>query len=79
MVTEESVFKKQNIMQQSGRTKLSSMAICVVAAEKNSQFVSEGNFTAAGIKTLNKNILKISFWSWFTDDVSKVVALADSN
>lgn len=36
MITEEPVFKKQNIMQQSGKKK-SSSEICMLAAEKNTQ------------------------------------------
>lgn len=67
-------------MQQCGRTKLSSLAISMVAAEEHTQIcVREQFHTAAGVKVLNKNTLKISFWSWFTDDVSKVVAVVDSN
>lgn len=42
MITEEPVFKKQNIMQQSGKKKKSSSEICMLAAEKNTQIRVRG-------------------------------------
>lgn len=45
MITKEPVFKKQNIMQQSGRTKLSSNAIYVLAAEKKYTDLCKSNST----------------------------------